>query len=261
MPKILTLPDIVDKHCGTPAVIDCTGPSSNYNRKKIDKIHRQDKIIKLVPNEWYNFPHETTPDYWVVSNPSLTVTSQLGLLNKWEVPFLWASSLDGTSREFVEEKLEVDCLAYRQGGIGGDGSGADRGCPYDAFHRDDINEAKTIQEFLQALALHTEHYSTGITVASHMIAFALIMGCNPIYLSGMDLRYNEPGELNGYAQTKEGVVLDRPGSTTWDRQRHVLLGDMKILNDTALAMNRKIINLNKNAWFNELEKGDLDEWT
>jgi len=257
MPNILSLTDVVNRHLGLPAVIDCSGPSSNNNRERVDQLHSAQKLIKFVCNEWYNFPHATKPNYWVVSNPILTVTSQLGLLNKHKVPFLWASSLDGTSREFVDRKLEVDCLAYRQGGIAGDGADFRRGRPWAAFHREGEEMQVTIQKFLQTLAKHDQHYTTGVTVAYHMIAFALIMGCNPIYLNGMDLNYDEPGELNGYAQTRKGVVLPRPGSTTWKLQTEGILSDLKILNDTAVAMGRQIINLNKKAWFDEFEKGDL----
>ena len=38
----------------------------------------------------------------------------------------------------------------------------------------------TIQEYLQEISGCDQHYSTGDTVAFHAIAFAIIMGCNPI---------------------------------------------------------------------------------
>ena len=44
----------------------------------------------------------------------------------------------------------------------------------------------TIQEKLKEISGFEQHYSTGESVTLHAIAFAIIMGCNPIYISGMD---------------------------------------------------------------------------
>ena len=257
MPKELFLSTIIDRHYNTPAVIDCNGPSSNFYRVDIDRLHEKKRIIKLVPNEWYSFRHSTVPDYWVISNTQFTIRSQIDQFNKWLVPVFWASSLDPTPIDFVKERLQPDYLAYRQGGIGGDGTEAYRGCTYNNFHHDDPKTARTIQEFLRDLSGHTDNYSTGITVAHHMIAFALIMGCHPIFLSGVDLRYDEPGAVNGYAQVRKGAELPLPTSTTWESQKDILMRDMQILNESANLMEREIINLNKDAWFDQFKKGDL----
>ena len=52
-------------------------------------------------------------------------------------------------------------------------------------HGPSLNKNKitpTIQEALQKAGKHISHYSTADTVAFHAIAFAILMGCNPIYL-------------------------------------------------------------------------------
>jgi len=45
----------------------------------------------------------------------------------------------------------------------------------------------TLQEFIQNKYGMKTHYSTGSTVAIHALAFAMILGCNPIYLQGIEL--------------------------------------------------------------------------
>ena len=113
----------------------------------------------------------------------------------------------------------------------------------------------TVQEKLQEHTGHPAHYSTGDTAALHMLSFAILMGCNPIYVAGMDLDY----EL-GYAV--KNAALNRmhasvQGNTDWQTGQLNLRNDLKVINESAKMRDIKIINLAKNAWYNELEKGDF----
>lgn len=45
----------------------------------------------------------------------------------------------------------------------------------------------TLQEFIQQHFGMDSHYSSGSTVAIHSLAFAILMGCSPIYLQGIEL--------------------------------------------------------------------------
>tara|TARA_R110000824_G_scaffold3253_2_gene15453 strand:- start:8886 stop:9827 length:942 start_codon:yes stop_codon:yes gene_type:complete len=112
----------------------------------------------------------------------------------------------------------------------------------------------TIQEQLQKISGFESHYSTGDTVALHAIAFAIIMGCNPIYVSGMDLNYNK-----GYAESnvKNPNGISWRFNNDWKSLQKNLLNDLHILNESAKKRNIKIINLNKDAWFNEFKKADI----
>jgi hypothetical protein len=105
----------------------------------------------------------------------------------------------------------------------------------------------TIQEKLQQVSNHSEHYSTGDTVALHAIAFAIIMGCNPIYVSGMDLDYQK-----GYANNQAA-----PSNNDWQRLNANLMNDLRIINESAEKRNIKIINLKSGAWYNILEEGKI----
>tara|TARA_R110000824_G_scaffold377911_1_gene569291 strand:- start:249 stop:554 length:306 start_codon:yes stop_codon:yes gene_type:complete len=98
---------------------------------------------------------------------------------------------------------------------------------------------------------HEEHCSTGDTVAIEMISFAIIMGCNPVYVTGMDLDYNL-GYANGKSASENQLSAD-----DWGRLNKNLVNDLRILNESAQRRGIKIINLTENAWYNEFEKGDL----
>jgi len=45
----------------------------------------------------------------------------------------------------------------------------------------------TIQEYLQHIFKTNKHYSGGGTVATHALALSLILGCNPIYIHGIEI--------------------------------------------------------------------------
>jgi hypothetical protein len=111
----------------------------------------------------------------------------------------------------------------------------------------------TIQEFLQKTTNYDKHYSTGDTVVLHAIAFAIIMGCNPIYIVGVDLDYSL-----GYAENSQNYRPDLL-ATRLEESNKNLLNDLQILKDSADMMGTKIINLNKESWYHVFEIGSLEE--
>ena len=105
---------------------------------------------------------------------------------------------------------------------------------------------------MQALCGHEQHYSTGDTVAMHAIAFAIIMGCNPIYVSGLDLDYNK-----GYANAKmKDWAMKAAGPNAWAPIRENLENDLRILYESAAKRNITIYTLNPEPWYGALEKAD-----
>ena len=109
----------------------------------------------------------------------------------------------------------------------------------------------TIQEKLQEISGCDKHYSTGDTVALHALSFALLMGCNPIYVSGMDLDYSR-----GYADKTKPVPMGH--YTMWQDNSKNLLNDMEVINISANLLGTKIINLYKDSWYDKFTIGDLE---
>mgnify|MGYP003112033635 FL=1 len=113
----------------------------------------------------------------------------------------------------------------------------------------------TIQEKLQEISKHSQHACPGQTVGLHAVMFAIIMGCNPIYITGLDLDYSA-----GYANTaKDHNQFIHPGNVGhWKyAYKDFLLDDMRIIRESAELLGIKIVNLNKNSWYNTFTKGDL----
>jgi len=103
----------------------------------------------------------------------------------------------------------------------------------------------TVQEELQRVSQHDEHYSPGDTVILHAIAFAIIMGCNPIYVGGMDLDY-----AGGYAGGNSAPI---GADDVWHKQQFNLINDLRILNESAKNRGIQIINLQQKAWYGQFE--------
>ena len=112
---------------------------------------------------------------------------------------------------------------------------------------------KTAQEHLQDITGHPRHMGPGQTVGLFALLFAVMMGCTPIYITGMDLDYSI-----GYAKGDLNLPINFPNIGHWKYVfRDFLLDDMRILKESAELLDIKIINLDKNSWHNVFEKGNL----
>ena len=93
------------------------------------------------------------------------------------------------------------------------------------------------------------------------------MGCNPIYINGMDLDYHDP--KGPYAKLKENKsVEDSELISTWgianrnawsDWRREWIVRDFNIVNDRAKNVNVNIYNLKNNAWYKIFKPGIIGE--
>ena len=287
--------DLIDKHKDEACVVAASGPSLNTVKGNIEKGQRKGKLLRISTNNWYDFFDEK-PDYWVLANTQTeTVQNLAHKMNEHMVPILFADSVDLTEESFIEENLKCDYLGYDQRHFKNstcmeiiksfkehyenkqdfnfleygnnskmwapprcnDGAGFSGVLSYGVgFNGRCCRRIKknrlTIQEELQQVSGFNQHYSTGDTVALHLIAFAIIMGCNPIYVAGLDLDY-----AKGYADSKVNVPINMGAYNDWSRLRENLLNDLYILNKSAKLRDIKVINLNKDAWYNQFDKGDL----
>jgi hypothetical protein len=87
----------------------------------------------------------------------------------------------------------------------------------------------TIQEELQKYTKTNLKYGTGSTVALHMLAFSILMGCKTIYIFGVDLDYSK-----GYAS---GNIVNYDSFTPYINE---ILNDFKIINEMANNLGVKI---------------------
>jgi hypothetical protein len=191
---------LVDSHKGQTAWVVANGPSTQNVLKQLAKIRAQNmpghvfyvtnEIDDLLENVGLSL-ERLRPDYWVVANSHFTVEAQHTRFNKmknWGGKLLYSNSVDLTPNP--EQLLEVDYLPYDQRHFNGMVC-QDSRKPCCAFNKKEIGEGRsTVQEALQSFLGAPARYGTGSTVALHMLAFAIISGCEVINVSGVDLNYS-----------------------------------------------------------------------
>ena len=281
--KLLQIKDIIDKHKGVTAVIECHGPSANLNRKKINDFAKNNELISFATNEWYEFEDRLKPSYWVRAhsgaNGGLSVQRDVEIFNRHSegtIPLLSCDTVDSTPLDFAISNLKCPYLPYDNRHFDGlsceenyqkdtEGYLAHPQNKFFKFVKDCCETRRlpgrlTVQEELAKYANYDEHFGTsGMTVALTMIAFATLMGCNPIYLNGLDLDYFGDGGV--YAKVKDGSNIMKgftPGPQTWQGwRRDWTKKDMNVINESAKKVGTKILNLNHDTWYGIFEKGSL----
>jgi hypothetical protein len=230
----LSFKDVEDRHKGSPAFVAAHGPSLNPYLCKLPELKQAGYII-IGCNEWYTFHEACPPQYYVLANTVYTMSRQISVINRYNLTPVFASSVDPTDFNWIEKNTNRDFLPYRQHMNG--------------------PEVQSIQEALCKHTNQTEWYGSGDTVALHMIALAIILGCNPIYIAGVDLDYTL-----GYAQhskPQEFVVGNEIGAMNNYLDRN--LKNLSIIYAAAKNVGVGIYNLNPKPSYDTIPIGSLDQ--
>jgi len=236
----LQFKDIIDIHAGKTALVVANGPSTKPLLKHIASCSKQkDKYVIFVCNEIDEMLENVNlkigvdiiPDYWVIASTTLTVGSRFNNFNKLtNGALLFADSADMTRNP--EELLNIDFLPYDQRHFD------NKPCPIPPELgccekcKDVIPHRITIQEELKNYCGANSHYGTASTVALHMLAFSILMGCKKSYISGVDLDYSL-----GYFDRK---TTNPDGFKLWISD---ILSDFKTINESAKLKGVEVINL------------------
>lgn len=233
--------DIYGKHKNTPCIVSGNGWSLTPYLPKL-KFFKEKGMILIGCNDAHII-HNVPLDYWVIANTFFTIESYFDLFNKSKSIVFYADSVDPTPPEMAEQVLKVDFLAYDERHLNG------QKCGHMCCRRGLVNYPipgnLTIHQELSKITGNQVLYQSGGSVAVHMIAFAVIMKCNPIYLIGFDLDYNV-----GYAGDKIPIPGDRNYFT---KERPAILEAMKIIKESAELINIKIVALSGQPTFDIFE--------
>ena len=225
---IKNLIDIINKEKNKTAVICGLGPSLSNN---IDYIRNNRKDLVVISCNDVDLNTDLVPDYWVFANSVQTAPSMVNRFKNYpNTTIVHSDSVDTTPREWLKENLsDMDYVGYDQRHF--DNSKC-RYCPNgcDNF----IENRLTIQEELQKFTNYNFRYGPGDTVAIHMTALAILLGCKKIYITGVDLDYKK-----GYYNSNRPPML----STEFDPFLSNILRDFKIIDDSAKNIGVEVINL------------------
>ena len=228
MPKI-NFKDIEGKEKGKIGFVCGLGPSlTPYLNKFKEMIKEKEKYVFFSCNE-VDEKSGLHPDYWVFANNESIVPLYYNKVNEAKSTLVYAYSVDLTPYEKVDELIETDYIAYSE--------------------RENLlkDKEETIQTFFQNLSGNEEKYSCAGTVAVHMLSTAVITGCNPIYVVGVDMDYRK-----GYC---DGSKTGRIG---WlSKNIPNLENSFRVIKESAENIGIEIYNLNLEAPYESLEKKKL----
>tara|TARA_S200002703_G_scaffold159827_2_gene174953 strand:+ start:4587 stop:5417 length:831 start_codon:yes stop_codon:yes gene_type:complete len=274
--ELWKMEDIIDKHKGKPAVISCHGPSGDEHIDKINDLHQKNKVVVFGVNEWWAFEKHPIPDYWIRAhtgaNGGYTIEKDFDYFNKWtesRIPLLNCDTVDQTSLDTAKQVLTCPYLPFDNRHFNGKTCAENYeevewyiGSKNFTFFKDCCNRKGrlTIQEEFKKYTKSNELVSSNTgTAAVHMIIFAILMGCSPIYINGMDLDYFGKGGV--YGKLKDGISFDNftPGSKVWKNgiRRKFIKRDYDVINKSAKGIGVDILNLNHNTWYGIFNNGSL----
>lgn len=227
---IKDLKDYWNFELGKTAVICGLGPSLS---ESIDWIKNNENDLVIISCNDVDLLTNLTPNYWVWANSADTIPKLSNRFSKYpNSVVVHADSVDSTPRQWIIDNFTTNTyIGYDQRHFNG------LPCPNCANGCANlISERKTIQELLKEYTNFDLKYSTGDTVAVHMLSLAILLGCKKIYIAGVDLDYSK-----GYYNTNF-ITHD-----TFDPYLENIINDFKIISDSAKKINVEVINLSKNS--------------
>lgn len=286
----IELSDILDRHKEQPCAISGHGPSLSSSKARITELQNKKELLRFSVNNWWDY-FDTAPNYWILSSSEHAFPMRIlfEIVSKAGCPIFYSDDGDFTSKELIDKQIKGEWLVYDQRHWEGKNCieilkefkrhyEENKNFHFTRFGNNEVmwhpprcytnsghaldgrccaqNQPArtTLQEYLRDLSGVEQHYSTGDTVSMHAIAFAIIMGCNPIYVTGLDLDYNK-----GYANPdKEDWKSKAQGPNAWTPIRENLQSDILILNESAKSRGIEIIDLTEDPWYDGFKTGNIE---
>ena len=228
--------DIIHKEAGKSGLVLGLGPSVKVNMELIEDADRSENFKLITCNNMDLLKPDLNYDYWILAQPAdehnplcLCHDDMTERVRQKGAFFLYTDCLDRTPYDRVDDQLkDIDFIGYDQRHFESEPCGwLHESGEKPACCERIIEGRKTIQEVFRDVCKYKgpeNTYGCGDTVGVHMIALAVILGLNPIYVTGIDLDYTD-----GYFNNK--VELKRTDGRPQDRRA---LGLSSINNDKAM---------------------------
>jgi hypothetical protein len=229
----MQLDDIVDSHSGKEGIVFAHGPSAKLHLSHLLEASRnKEKYCFIGLGELdaiqSNLGIEFTNDYWVMANHEMNILNSYPRFNRYpNTTLIWADSVDQSPLSSAMTLLKVPYISYDQRHFG------NVPCPNCPVGCRVLHGRLTIQELVQHYTGYNEHYSTGSTVALHATALAILLGCNPVHIYGVDLNCRM-GYVDDKTQARHPAVFD--GDLPF------IVNDFDILTKSAHNVGVKLVN-------------------
>jgi len=235
----LDLTDVIDREIDKTAVV--CGLSYSLNQT-IDWIKNNRDTFILISCNDFDLQTNEYPDYWVWANTEPITNLTVRFSKNKKSIIVHADSVDTTSKIWINENFHTNTyIGYDQRHFNNQKCNAcNNGCA------NFVDNRKTIQELLKEYTNYHALYSTGNTVAVHMLALSILLGCKKIYITGVDLNYKI-----GYYNS------NFTNNDTFEPFLSNILNDFTIINESAKKIGVDIINLNDKSILSSIFKTEL----
>tara|TARA_R110000772_G_scaffold20466_1_gene56634 strand:+ start:336 stop:1073 length:738 start_codon:yes stop_codon:yes gene_type:complete len=229
--------EIIDIHRGKDIYVLGLGPSLNKNLDfLIKESNKEDSIIISCNNCDLIIP-EIKVDYWVWAN-CIPVGQYINKFNsRMESKLVWGDSVDKTDHNFLTNNLNIDHIPFNQWNS--------------TSHNPWVNSIRSglIQKLLKDKTGYVELYSSGDTIALHMLSLAILLGASNIYVSGFDMDYSDGYARNDDKIQQSGIYNNPTPQKSCDAHREKNLNDLRIIFESGELMGTKIHSLNNDSQF------------
>lgn len=238
---------ILNIHKNQPALILGHGPSLDLIKPKLSDLFNKGYIL-FGCNEWFHL-YNQPPYYWVMTSNSDTILKHQGIIQQYPGFIFYADSVDLTDKGLINQ-ITNRYIAFDQRHFNHKQCSLCHSYGCGKY----FNPARlTLQEELQKFTNFPIHYSTGSSVALHMTALAILMGCNPIYIIGVHVDYNQ-----GYAEN-EANLINKVNVNEFDIYKNEIMNDFNIINESAKKINVNIFDLNPENNLKMIQKKGIEE--
>ena len=246
----LEISNIINKHAYQPAIILGHAPSLDAIKDDLLKYKEAGYILMGV-NQWFDL-YPTVPNYWTMASTVDTPMNYMKVINTCKLDVLYADSVDLVDKEWLDTVCENDYLAFDQRHFKGKECSV---CNTFGCSKYLNTRRLTLQEELMKYTKSNFHYGSGSTGCLHACAFAILMGCDPIYITGIKLDYRV-----GYANRLNPDVSFSPDvkETDFDELKDSVLIDFQTIKNSAANINRNIFSLADDCLPGIFERKDLD---
>lgn len=245
--------DIKDKNKGTIGLVCGLGPSLKNDLKLVEGLSgNKEKYTTLSCNRYYKLT-KIKADYWVIANSQkiMQIPQIIGDANKLnDTILLYADSVDETNKKTVDEKLTNKFIGFDQRHFKGKHCGWGKG--KDGRHTccGSIEAGRlTIQEELVKYVNGGKNYTAGGSVILHVLATAIMVGCNPIYITGVDFNYEGDGYVTKDLTHSQGKTM---GLTNGPAVKQKVKEDLQIINNLAKEHGVNIYTPTKNGYLDTI---------
>lgn len=247
------LQDLIGIEKGKIGLVLGLGPSLGRHLPYIKSVDNQKDKFKIISCNNIDRYTDVNFDYWMLAQPA-SDQSTFSIQNAYnryvsrpKATLLYTDCLDLTPRPQVDRLLSsINYVGYDQRHFGGNpctwgsGPGGRHTC---CDHL--VASRLCIQEVLQKVTGYPRHYSQGDTVGVHMLALAVILGMNPIYVTGIDLDYSKGYVNNDLPDTPDRIKMGMSSMNENPVMVQNVLDDLKMIADMAKKIGVEIYALDE----------------